>query len=95
MHQVQDWLADNLAAGASIADLADLVHMSPRTLTRTFRQATGISIHNYTTALRRELAATLRRNPALTQASIAAQCGFRNVRQLQRLASTSTDKTTS
>jgi transcriptional regulator GlxA family with amidase domain len=59
--------------------------MSTRTLTRTFRQATGISIHAYTAALRRELASTLRRNPALTQQAIATQCGFRNVRQLQRL----------
>jgi len=66
VHQVQDWLTDHLAAGATIADLAERVHMSPRTLTRTFRQATGVSINEYTTALRRELAATLRLNPALT-----------------------------
>ena len=85
VHQVQDWLADNLAAGATLAALADLAHMSPRTLTRAFRKATGISIHAYTAALRRELAGTLRHNPALTQESIAAQCGFRNVRQLRRI----------
>jgi transcriptional regulator GlxA family with amidase domain len=85
VHEVQDWLTNNLAAGATLEALADQVNMSPRTLTRTFRQATGISIHAYTAALRRELANTLRRNPALTQQAIAAQCGFRNVRQLQRL----------
>lgn len=84
VHHVQDWLVHNLAAGATLASLAELAHMSPRTLTRTFRQATGLSIKQYTTALRRELAATLRRNPAFTQEYIAAQCGFRNVRQLQR-----------
>jgi transcriptional regulator GlxA family with amidase domain len=95
VHQVQDWLADNLASGATIDALAELVHMSPRTLTRTFRKATGISINEYTTALRRELAATLRHNPALTQESIAAQCGFRNVRQLRRLESTSTGESAS
>ncbi|MVN77807.1 AraC family transcriptional regulator [Hymenobacter sp. HMF4947] len=85
VHQVQDWLTENLATGATLEALAELVNMSPRTLTRTFRNATGISINAYTTALRRELAATLRRNPALTQEAIAAQCGFRSVRQLQRL----------
>lgn len=90
VHHVQDWLADNLAAGATLEQLAELVHMSPRTLTRTFRKATGISINEYTTALRRELAHTLRRNPALTLEAIAAQCGFRNVRQLQRIWSSST-----
>lgn len=88
VHEVQDWLTENLAAGATLADLAERVHMSPRTLTRTFRQATGLSIHAYTAALRRELARTLRRNPALTQQAIAAQCGFRSVRQLQRLLAT-------
>lgn len=85
VHHVQDWLVHNLAAGATLASLAELAHLSPRTLTRIFRQATGLSIKQYTTALRRELAATLRRNPAFTQEYIAAQCGFRNVRQLRRI----------
>jgi transcriptional regulator GlxA family with amidase domain len=61
------------------------VSMSPRTLTRSFRQATGITINEYTTALRRELADTLYRNPDLTMDAIAAQCGFSNARQLQRI----------
>ncbi|GAB3872182.1 helix-turn-helix domain-containing protein [Hymenobacter segetis] len=85
VHHVQDWLTDNLAAGATLDTLAELVHMSPRTLTRTFRQATGLTLNEYTTALRQELARTLHRNPALTREAIAAQCGFRNVRQLQRI----------
>jgi transcriptional regulator GlxA family with amidase domain len=85
VHEVQDWLTHNLAARATLDTLAERVNMSPRTLTRTFRQATGISIHTYTAALRRELARTLCRNPALTQQAIAAQCGLRSVRQLQRL----------
>jgi transcriptional regulator GlxA family with amidase domain len=85
VHEVQDWLTNNLAAGATLEALAEQVHLSPRTLTRTFRKATGISIHAYTAALRRELATILCRNPALTQEAIAAQCGLRSVRQLQRL----------
>lgn len=85
VHEVQDWLAENLAAGATLDTLAELVHMSSRTLTRTFRKATGISINEYTTALRREWAQTLHRNPALTLEAIAAQCGFRSVRQLRRI----------
>ncbi|MDF7811827.1 DJ-1/PfpI family protein [Hymenobacter sp. YC55] len=86
VHQVQDWLAENLAAGATLATLAELVHMTPRTLTRTFRKATGISVNEYTTALRRELAETLRHDPALTLEAIAARCGFQSVRQLQRIS---------
>lgn len=88
VHEVQDWLTENLAAGATLEALAERAHMSPRTLTRTFRKATGISIHAYTAALRQELARTLRHNPALTQEAIAARCGLRSVRQLQRLLAT-------
>ncbi|WP_303312642.1 GlxA family transcriptional regulator [Hymenobacter sp. BT730] len=85
IHHVQDWLGEHLAVGATLPMLADVVGMSPRTLTRTFRQATGITIQAYTTALRREVADTLSRNPAQTMEAIAAQCGFKNVRQLQRI----------
>ncbi|OUJ71066.1 hypothetical protein [Hymenobacter crusticola] len=53
-----------------------------------------MSTHACTTALRRELVATLRYNPAFTQESIAAQCGFRNGRQLRRLGPTRTGEAT-
>ena len=85
IHQLQDWLIANLASGATLAGLAETAHMSARNLTRTFRKETGITIQAYTTLLRLELARTLSNNPALTQEAIAAQCGFRDARQLRRL----------
>src|SRR4029077_16383287 len=56
VHRVQDWLIANPAERATLADLADLAVLSPRHLTRTFREATGISIQEYRTRLRLELA---------------------------------------
>ena len=59
--------------------------MSPRSLTRTFRQATGISFHEYRTKLRLERASSLLNSPGLTVDAIAAQCGFSDARHLRRL----------
>jgi transcriptional regulator GlxA family with amidase domain len=68
-----------------ILDLARLVAMSPRHLTRTFREATGVSIREYRTRLRLERARDLLRDPHLTLEAVAARCGFESARQLRRL----------
>lgn len=85
IHQMQDWLIANLEAKASLEDLAEIANMSTRNLTRTFRKETGITIHDYTTRLRLELAQTLQHNPGMTMEAIATKCGFRDARQLRRI----------
>lgn len=85
IHQLQDWLIDNLASPANIEKMAERVNMSSRNLTRTFKLQTGISIHQYITLLRLEKADTLRNAPGITISAIAGQCGFANERQLQRI----------
>lgn len=85
VHQLQDWLIDHLDIRTNIEKLADLVNMSSRNLTRTFKLQTGISIHQYITQLRLEKARTLRNSPGITVNAIASQCGFENERQLQRI----------
>ncbi len=85
IHRLQDWLIENLSVKSTIEQMADVVNMSSRNLTRTFRQQTGISIHEYVTLLRVERARTLQNTPGITMEAIAAQCGFENVRQLQRI----------
>jgi len=85
IHRLQDWLIENLSAKSTIEQMADVVNMSSRNLTRSFRQQTGISIHEYVTLLRVERARTLQNTPGITMDAIAAQCGFENVRQLQRI----------
>jgi transcriptional regulator GlxA family with amidase domain len=85
IHQVQQHLVANPGARTTLGDLADLAGMSERNLTRVFKRATGISIHDFRERLRVERARDLMRNPTLTLDAVAAACGFSNGRQLRRV----------
>jgi transcriptional regulator GlxA family with amidase domain len=85
IHEVQDYLIDNLSKDNSIDFLASLVGMSPRNLSRVFKEKTGSTVLEYLTLLRREYANTMLNNPEYTIEYIAAQCGFKTARQLQRI----------
>ncbi|HLJ75536.1 MAG TPA: DJ-1/PfpI family protein, partial [Thermoanaerobaculia bacterium] len=85
IHRVQDELIRNPSRKLALAQLAKTAGMSPRNLTRTFRQATGISVNNFATRVRLELARTLIHDPALSIDAVARRCGFRSARQLRRL----------
>jgi transcriptional regulator GlxA family with amidase domain len=82
---VQDWLCAHPTANTRLPELARRAHMSTRNLTRSFREATGITILEYRTRLRLEHASTLMRNPELTLEAIAAECGFADARQFRRI----------
>ena len=88
VHRVQDHLVQNPTRRATLEELATLAGMSPRNLTRTFRRATGITVHEFTTRVRLELARTLVHDPTLTLEAVAQRCGFATVRQLRRLGVT-------
>jgi transcriptional regulator GlxA family with amidase domain len=85
VHLVQDWLTAHLSRKGTIAELANIARMSPRNLTRTFREMTGVSIQNYRNRLRLEHAHTLISNPELTLETIASKCGFTDARQFRRI----------
>src|SRR4051812_18681094 len=85
IHEVQDYLIDNLSKENSIEDLAALVGMSPRNLSRVFKEKTGSTVLEYLTLLRKEYASTMLNNPEYTVEYIASQCGFKTARQLQRI----------
>ncbi|HXB93618.1 MAG TPA: AraC family transcriptional regulator, partial [Puia sp.] len=85
IHQLQDWLTEHLHRKTTIDEMASMVNMSSRNLTRTFKAQTGISINRYITLLRLELAGNLRHSPGITMREIAGRCGFSNERQLQRI----------
>jgi len=85
VHEVQDYLIDNLSKENDIETLASLVGMSPRNLTRVFKEKTGSTVLEYLTLLRIEYASTMLNNPDYTLDYIAAQCGFKTARQLQRI----------
>lgn len=59
--------------------------MSPRNLTRAFRQATGISVKDFSQRVRLEVAANLLEDPEARVESVATHCGFKDARQLRRL----------
>jgi transcriptional regulator GlxA family with amidase domain len=85
VHQVQDYLIEHLTEDNDIDSLAELVAMSPRNLSRVFKEKTGTTILEYLTQLRLEKATTLLNNPTYTLDYIASQCGFKSSRQLQRI----------
>jgi transcriptional regulator GlxA family with amidase domain len=85
IHRVQDRLIQHPARRESLTELASLAGMSPRHLTRLFRQTTGISVHDYATRIRLELARTLLHDPAQTIEAIATRCGFDSARQFRRV----------
>lgn len=85
VHEVQDHLIENLSKENSIEDLASIVGMSPRNLSRVFKEKTGSTILEYLTLLRKEYASTMLNNPEYTLEYIATQCGFKTTRQLHRI----------
>ena len=85
VHEVQDYLIENLSKENDIETLASLVSMSPRNLSRIFKDKTGSTILEYLTLLRIEFAKTMLNNPEYTIEYIASQCGFKTSRQLQRI----------
>lgn len=85
VHQVQDYLIEHLTEDNDIESLAAMVAMSPRNLSRVFKEKTGTTILEYLTQLRLEKASTLLNNPTYTLEYIASQCGFKTARQLQRI----------
>ena len=84
VHRVQDAIVRDPGTRANLDALADLAGMSSRSLTRAFRGATGISVHDFTTRIRGELARTLMHDPNLTVDAVARRSGL-SERQLRRL----------
>lgn len=84
VHRVQDLISNQPERRRTLRDLAKAGNMSERNLTRVFRQTTGISIGEYVTKLRVELASSLLADPQLSLEAIATRCGFESGRQLRR-----------
>lgn len=85
IHEVQDYLIDHLSEENSIETLASMVGMSPRNLSRVFKEKTDLTILEYITLLRIEYAKTMLNNPEYTIEYIASKCGYKTARQLQRI----------
>lgn len=84
VHRAQDIIAHDPAQHWTLAALAASVHVSPRHLTRLFRDQAGISIVGYQQRLRVSLAKKeLRGGQTVDNAALIA--GFESARSLRRL----------
>ncbi|WP_137009534.1 GlxA family transcriptional regulator [Aquitalea aquatilis] len=83
VHKVQDLIAAKPQDDWSLPALADLVHVSPRHLSRLFREHAGVSVHDYHLALRAALAGQWRA-AGLSKEKAALAAGFSSARQWQR-----------
>ncbi len=83
IHVVQDWIIHNIDKASTIEQLAELVHVSPRNLTRIFKKQTGITIAEYRTKLRIEKAKSLLSNSEYKIEHIANLCGYNTSKQLR------------
>jgi transcriptional regulator GlxA family with amidase domain len=85
VHRVQDWLIAHADRNPTLEDLARIAAMSPRNLTRVFRQATGITLKEFGHRIKLQVARDLLSDPRRTLESVSSSCGFRDPRQLRRL----------
>jgi transcriptional regulator GlxA family with amidase domain len=89
-HRVQDVIDSRYADQLRLADLADGVGVSERTLTRVFTAATGLTPLRYQQLLRLERAEHLIGH-GLTVEAAARAVGFEDARMLRRLRSRGVD----
>ena len=83
--QGQQWLQEHLPAPISIPELAEHLKLTPRTLHRRFKRATGLSPLAYLQSLRIAEAKDLLRHSNLTVGDIAWQIGLQDVSYFSQL----------
>ncbi|GGJ19222.1 GlxA family transcriptional regulator [Deinococcus roseus] len=85
VHRVQDYLIEHAHEQVPLSNLAQLAHLSPRHLTREFKEHTGLTPLQYQQRLRLEKARQLMQNRNLTVERISEMCGFEDARHFRRL----------
>ena len=76
LRAVVDYIEDHLGAGPSLAQLAEVVHLSAYHFARQFKVATGLPPHQYLILRRVERAKHLLQGDDLSLAEVAAGTGF-------------------
>lgn len=85
IHRVQDYVQTNLEKDTNLPVLSEIACMSSRSLTRTFKRATGITVNEYVTFIRKERLKELTKIPGYTRKQLAQFCGLKSERQVIRL----------
>ena len=83
--ELQDWLEEHYAQAKSIDDMARQSSLSPRTLNRRFKLATGQTPQRYLQSLRIEHAKRLLENSDLPIADIVQKTGYEDLSSFTRL----------
>ncbi len=83
--QAQQWLQSRLSSPVSMALLATQLRLTPRTLNRRFKRATGMTPLSYLQSLRITAAKELLRHSNLTVGDIAWQQGIQDVSYFSQL----------
>lgn len=84
VHKVQDHIINNPCNSYSIEELAALVHITERHLTRIFKNSTGVSVNDYQRKIKVSYAKQMLANSRSSIESIAMECGFSSAQQLKR-----------
>lgn len=83
--QAQDWLEQHYTAPFDLTRMADLLHLTPRTLMRRFKQATGLPPLQYQQCVRVEIAKQKLEGGDDHVNQVVWQVGYEDVSSFQRL----------
>lgn len=71
IHNVQDWIIENIDKKSNLNELAEIANMSERNFTRIFKKETNITVNNFITIVRKEKIKEYLKNPDFSRAEIA------------------------
>jgi AraC-like DNA-binding protein len=84
VQKVKQYIHDHYAESLTLADLAELVGMSPVAFSRFFRQRTGRTLSEYIVDIRLGYAARMLVDSAKNISEICYECGFNNLSNFNR-----------
>lgn len=84
VQKVKQYISDNYAKPLKLAELADLVGMSPAAFSRFFRQRTGRTLSEYIVDIRLGFAARMLVDSTKNISEICYECGFNNLSNFNR-----------
>lgn len=85
VQKVKQYINDHYSEPLKLADLADLVGMSPVSFSRFFRQRTGRTLSDYIVDIRLGFAARMLVDSSKNISEICYECGFNNLSNFNRM----------